>query len=332
MNFIHDNLLNRYLQAVGFWLPRAQKDDILAELSEDLQQQMEDREAELGHSLSEEDIKAILKQRGQPMMVARSFLPQRSLIGPVLYPIYTVMLKIVLLATLVLNLVGSFLSTLFNHGAALNPLAAMLHSLGSTWSVFFIQFGIITLIFAAIDRYAAISIGREDWDPEKLARVRTAQPTKRFHIATELIFGVIGFVWLLALPGYPFLIVGPAVLAVKAAPVWPEVYIPLLILSMAGITVNVVTLLRPDLRWFRSIFRIFSSAFCLWIGYRLLQTRTYVVALDANAAQYTSAMNQIAHLAIIGTMVGFGIALCVHAWQAIKELTQSVHSTNVRVA
>ena len=28
------DLVSRYLQAVGFWLPRAQKQDILAELSE----------------------------------------------------------------------------------------------------------------------------------------------------------------------------------------------------------------------------------------------------------------------------------------------------------
>ena len=37
-------LVDRYLQAVKFWLPRHQKDDILAELSADLQSQIEDRE------------------------------------------------------------------------------------------------------------------------------------------------------------------------------------------------------------------------------------------------------------------------------------------------
>jgi len=36
-------LLNRYLQAVGFWLPRKQKQDILAELSEDLRSQIEEQ-------------------------------------------------------------------------------------------------------------------------------------------------------------------------------------------------------------------------------------------------------------------------------------------------
>ncbi len=33
------DLLDRYLQAVGSWLPKAQRDDIVAELSEDIRTQ-----------------------------------------------------------------------------------------------------------------------------------------------------------------------------------------------------------------------------------------------------------------------------------------------------
>ncbi len=38
-------LLDRYLQAVRFWLPRKQQDDIIAELGEDLRSQIQDRES-----------------------------------------------------------------------------------------------------------------------------------------------------------------------------------------------------------------------------------------------------------------------------------------------
>ena len=41
-------LLDRYLQAVRFWLPRKQQDDIIAELGDDLRSQIEEREASLG--------------------------------------------------------------------------------------------------------------------------------------------------------------------------------------------------------------------------------------------------------------------------------------------
>ena len=40
-------LLDRYIQAVRFWLPKAQRDDIAAELSEDIRSQIEERESEL---------------------------------------------------------------------------------------------------------------------------------------------------------------------------------------------------------------------------------------------------------------------------------------------
>ena len=58
-------LVDRYLHAVKFWLPRKQKDDIIAELSEDLRSQIEDREAELGHPLTDAEVEPI-GATGQP--------------------------------------------------------------------------------------------------------------------------------------------------------------------------------------------------------------------------------------------------------------------------
>jgi hypothetical protein len=57
------DLINRYLQAVKFWLPKNQKQDIIAELAEDLRSQIEDREAELGRQLNESEVAELLKQR-----------------------------------------------------------------------------------------------------------------------------------------------------------------------------------------------------------------------------------------------------------------------------
>jgi len=94
-------LLERYLQAVKFWLPKEQKQDIIAELSEDLRSQVEEKETELGRKLSEVEVEAILRQRGRPVLVANRYLPQQYLIGPVLFPIYSFVLKIVALFYLV---------------------------------------------------------------------------------------------------------------------------------------------------------------------------------------------------------------------------------------
>ena len=56
------DLIDRYLQAVKFWLPKAQQQDILQELSVDIQSQVEDKEAELGHKLNEVEVADLLKK------------------------------------------------------------------------------------------------------------------------------------------------------------------------------------------------------------------------------------------------------------------------------
>src|SRR5689334_8746084 len=94
------DLLDRYLQAVRFWLPRAQQDDIIAELSEDIRSEIEEKESALARKLNPAELEALLKQRGRPMLVANRYLPQRSVIGPALFPAYLLVLKIVMLCYL----------------------------------------------------------------------------------------------------------------------------------------------------------------------------------------------------------------------------------------
>jgi hypothetical protein len=81
-------LLDRYLHAVGFWLPKAQKKDIIAELSEDIRSEVEDKEAGLGRKLSDDELAAILKRRGSPFAVAQLYLPQRQPIELTLGPVW----------------------------------------------------------------------------------------------------------------------------------------------------------------------------------------------------------------------------------------------------
>ena len=52
------DLLERYLQAVKFWLPGKQRHDILAELSEDIRSEIEDKEAALGRPVGSAELEA----------------------------------------------------------------------------------------------------------------------------------------------------------------------------------------------------------------------------------------------------------------------------------
>ena len=93
------DLIERYLQAVRHWLPTTKRHDIIAELSEDIHSQIDEREASLGRPLTETEVEAMLLERGRPMLVASRYLPQEYLIGPELFPIYRFVLKIVLLCS-----------------------------------------------------------------------------------------------------------------------------------------------------------------------------------------------------------------------------------------
>lgn len=122
------DLLDRYLNAVKFWLPKAQQQDILAELAEDLRSQIEEREAALGHPLEEADLVAVLKQRGDPMRVASGYIPEHRLIDPSMLPVYRLVLKIVLLWVLAPLFAIVFIAPLFDFGPSRYGVAAILHA------------------------------------------------------------------------------------------------------------------------------------------------------------------------------------------------------------
>ena len=80
-------LLERYLQAVGQYLPVRTKADTLAELRANLMAQMEGREEELGRGLTQAEVASVLEKHGRPVLVAARYLPQQYLIGPAWFPI-----------------------------------------------------------------------------------------------------------------------------------------------------------------------------------------------------------------------------------------------------
>ncbi len=88
------DLIDRYLNAVGFWLPKDRKADILKELAEDIRSEREEKESELGRPMAPAEVESLLKTRGRPFEMAGRYLPGRHLIGPTLFPMYVFALKL----------------------------------------------------------------------------------------------------------------------------------------------------------------------------------------------------------------------------------------------
>lgn len=266
------DLLERYLQAVKFWLPREQKEDISAELSEDLHSQIEERESELGRPLNEAEMEVILKQRGRPMLVANRYLPQQYLIGPVLFPIYCFALKIVALCYILpwalvwIGIMTYSPSYRFEHGGWAGAVGS---AWGSLWVTSFIVIGIVTSMFAVLEQVQAKSRFLENWNPRKLPAVRNTNEIKRSASIVEIVANsVFGGWWWIAYMSSPLIVNRPEI-RIMLSPVWKYFFWGFLCITLANIAFSTVNLMRPYWTGFRAAARfildgIGSVLFC-WL-------------------------------------------------------------------
>jgi hypothetical protein len=326
-------LIDRYLQAVRFWLPGSQG-DLVAELAEDLRSQVEAKEAELERPLDENEVSAILKECGSPLVVAGRLRPQEYLIGPTLFPAYLFVLKMVLVW--ILLPVFIFIVTPVQFAVTRSLGAAIGTTFATLWSGGFIAAGVITLVFVVIER-TQTKCGIEDkWDPRKLPPLKPERKASGGKTVCELIFNVVGLVWLLLLPLYPVLILGPAASFLSAAPMWRTLYVLVLLLSLFAVLRSAAILMRPQ--WPR-----------LAVWTQLLQTVLNLVVVNfmINAAGQTangvwhpfvmlaseaagSAQNEkivaIVNVSILVSLVcawlGLCIAVIVHSWQFMRSFTR----------
>jgi hypothetical protein len=233
-------LLDRYLQAVKKHLPWERQDDIFAELKANLESQLEDKEAELGRKLTDTEMKTWLKQLGSPLMVAARYRPQRYLIGPALFPIYWFVLRLALGWCAVIYAIANVVEIVMSVSGADGIVRAVAHLPGAL----FMSAAMVTLIFVVIEMAGARC-------PEKLQpfmkmnsawqqgmvspldapdAIDRRKKNRTFATAiAEAIFGWIVLAWLLAVPHYPFLLMGPGVIYLKLtpyqlAPVWWTFY------------------------------------------------------------------------------------------------------------
>jgi hypothetical protein len=156
-----------------------------------------------------------------------------------------------------------------------------------------------------------------DWDPRKLPKIKKQSANRASDIA-GIVFGLLGLGWLLAVPSYPFLALGPAALLVKAAPVWRSMYPLMLFLGVAAIGENILGLLRNVPAWVRPVYKLATMLVNFWMIWVLLQTREYVVALGSQQPRWIALVNTIVRIAIAGSAVGFVIAAVVCLWKIMQ--------------
>jgi hypothetical protein len=256
-----NTLIDRYLYAVSRYLPAHRHDDLLTELAANLHSEMEDKAAALGRPLTEEEQADVLRHHGPPLVVAARYQPQRSLIGPEIFPFYAFTVKRLLPLVIGVNLLAQAAAVLF--GSAQVPIAqrfdfgSVLHDLIYAALMFLVT---ITVAFALIEVYEVNfrkKLEQHKWDPRKLPKAQPVLHDGPRHPWADAIASAFFLAWLLSFPRFPVLMFGPYVawhlLNIDLPVIWHQFYWIIIAFNAIQLASKVALLARPVRRYYHLI-------------------------------------------------------------------------------
>jgi hypothetical protein len=271
-------VVDRYLAAVSSWLPAKQRQDVVAELREDVRSEIEERERERGRRLSEGELHALVKRRGHPMWVAERYLPTRHLIGPAMWPAYWRTVRIAVGVILAL-----FVVLYFVFSGPARRVAPVLSSPGiwvwlfGLWSLAYV--GLFTLIFAFVERRHTRARATGEWDPRNPDGLPGTPPdpdvVARRRVRANGIVDVVSDVLILSwwlgfhLPAIPEL-------GIVLTPVWHALHWPVALYLAGSIAAGLADAIRPSLERSRVAWRLALDAFALLLVGSLLSAWPWV--------------------------------------------------------
>jgi hypothetical protein len=239
------DLIDRYLDAVRLLLPLEQRDDITAELRDVLMTRREEKAEALGRPLTRQEDEALLKAFGHPLAVAGRYGPQQYLIGPELYPVFIFVLRIVLACVIFGGLAAGLTQGVI---VRTPPSTAVRTAIETIWTGGFASVGIVTAIFAVLQRQPVRERMFADWSPARDLPRTTPRRRPRWydHVAGIAVQSIFALWWVGWARFEPMSIVSDqAELRVVFAPIWHALYWPVLALSAAIIAVNAIKLIAP---------------------------------------------------------------------------------------
>ena len=319
-------ILESYLRAVKRGLPRAQSDDIVKELSEDLSSQLEEQKAMLGRPLTDQELFAFFKRHGDPMTVARRYRQDHrslsfgwELIGPELFPMYLILLSFNLTLTIAAVIVASLLlHTPIHVDVFIVPVLA--------------QIVCLTVVFSILNLIRRKFPQPWYYPPAELAPML---PVSRWYSLAGLILWATVAVWWLAVPHFPTLILGSGAAHLKLAPTWHRFYVPILLLVLASISQRVVSFLRPMWTWVVPVMRTVINTAAVPILCVLMYRSPTLVVLAAGVQdtgqnhQLVDHFNGLIRWGILGPWLWLyaGISAVVYAWYCRPHLRRLIRRT-----
>jgi hypothetical protein len=324
-------ILDSYLRAVKRYLPRAQSEDIIKELSDDLRSQLDDKQAELGRPLTDAEAMAFFKAHGDPMTVARRYRQDHrslslgwELIGPELFPMYLIFLAF----NLAITIVSVIVICLLVHA----PISAQ------TFVVPVLsQIVCLTFVFTMLNMIRRKFPQPWYYPPAELAPMI---PVSRWYSLAGLIMWVAVAAWWLALPHFPRLIIGSAANMLKLAPSWHRFYVPMLLLILASIAQRVLNLIYPAKAWLIPVMRgVINVAGVVVLYFLFFKNDTLFVLADGissspQSRQLIQNTNGLLRWGLLGPWLWIyaGVSAIVYAWYCVPHVRRLFRKTNEQSA
>ena len=327
------DLLERYLQAVGQYLPAKGKDDTLAELRANLLAEMDGRVEELGRPLNETEVAAVLEQHGRPVIVAARYMPQHSLIGPGLFPLYWFTLvksfPLVALAYAAVQAANLIFGGGTNIGAAI----------GHFPYVAFTFWGVVTLGFAAFEfaqgRYFAQVKFAKQWNPSELPALTQEKGPSLANRVADLIVNALMFLWVLAVPTHPYLILGPGGsvrgLPFGLSPEWHIFYWQIVGLLGLIVALKFVVLFTNSVSWRKGV-ELTTQAVSILILVVMVQARTYFAPSPTGVLPSLQILTSVNYSINLGFKIALAVSIMKFVWDVwlITVSSQAKHNGFVR--
>jgi len=314
------DLIDRYLDSVRLLLPLDQRDDITAELRDILMTRREEKAEALGRDLTRQEDEALLKAFGHPLAVAGRYGPQQYLIGPELYPVFIFVLRIVLACVVVSGVLAGLTN---GYIVRTSPADAIRTTIGVIWTGGFVAIGVVTLIFAVLQRQPVRQRIFADWNPSDLPKVaqhgQRRRPKWYDHVAGIVVQSVFVLWWVGWARFEPVSIISDhSVLQLAFAPIWQALYWPVLALSGGIVAVNAIKLaFGQRQRLVRIADMALQVAAFGFAGWALGVPRWAVVtgAPAKAAAELERGLNIGAQVTLAVMLFGAAIAFAYDAWR-----------------
>ncbi len=192
------NLFDRYMAEISRHLPQKSRPDIEKEIRSTLEDMLEDRSHTSGKAADEEMAAEVLKEFGSPQKVAASYTPERFLIGPRLFPIFWMVVRIVLAVLAAVALFRLGISAIQASMDIQGVVNAFVQSLADFFGGAMSAFGNIVLVFAIIQYFMPDmhfdEKKEEAWDPRSLPEVEDTDKLSITEPVVEIVFTVAAFV------------------------------------------------------------------------------------------------------------------------------------------